>query len=184
MRCIVTGGAGFIGSNLVDKLIKDGHDVIVIDNLSTGKKENINSKASFSQIDLGNKECVPYLNILMNHVRRGAGLGRAPKAFLASSTRPWRHAHNARSYPSASGAARRHTTRPKFTGTSPNVACAACRAVTGRAVDQRPWCARRRVPTGLSRTADVDGAGYTREITDCILSRVSCVRSAAVNGVP
>ena len=68
MRCIVTGGAGFIGSNLVDKLIKDGHDVIVIDNLSTGKKENINSKASFSQIDLGNKECVPYLNILMKDV--------------------------------------------------------------------------------------------------------------------
>ena len=37
MRTIVTGGAGFIGSNLVDRLIDDGHEVIVIDNLSTGK---------------------------------------------------------------------------------------------------------------------------------------------------
>ena len=68
MKCLVTGGAGFIGSNLVDKLIDDGHKVAVIDNLSTGKEENINPKASFSQIDLGNKECVPYLNILMKDV--------------------------------------------------------------------------------------------------------------------
>jgi len=42
MRILVTGGAGFIGSHLVDRLIKEGHRVIIIDNLSTGKKENIN----------------------------------------------------------------------------------------------------------------------------------------------
>ena len=42
MRAVVTGGAGFIGSNLVDKLIEDGHDVFVFDNLSTGNKDNIN----------------------------------------------------------------------------------------------------------------------------------------------
>ena len=52
MKCIVTGGAGFIGSNLVDKLISDGHDVIIIDNLSTGKEENINPKAKFYQKDI------------------------------------------------------------------------------------------------------------------------------------
>ena len=46
-KCLVTGGAGFIGSNLVDELIKDGHEVIVIDDLSTGNKENINPKAKF-----------------------------------------------------------------------------------------------------------------------------------------
>ncbi len=52
MKCIVTGGAGFIGSNLVDKLIDDGNDIIIIDNLSTGKKENINPKAKFYKKDI------------------------------------------------------------------------------------------------------------------------------------
>ena len=44
MKYIVTGGAGFIGSNLVDLLIDEGHDVDVIDNFSSGKKENCNDK--------------------------------------------------------------------------------------------------------------------------------------------
>lgn len=41
MRCLVTGGAGFIGSHLIDRLLKDGYNVIVIDNFSTGKAENL-----------------------------------------------------------------------------------------------------------------------------------------------
>ena len=52
MKCLVTGGAGFIGSHLVDELVEDGHEVVVIDNLSTGKKENINPKAKFYNIDI------------------------------------------------------------------------------------------------------------------------------------
>ena len=40
MKCIVTGGAGFIGTNLINRLLDDGHEVISIDNYSTGKKEN------------------------------------------------------------------------------------------------------------------------------------------------
>jgi len=52
MKCIVTGGAGFIGSHLVDKLIEEGHRVLVLDDLSTGKKENINEKADFIQWDI------------------------------------------------------------------------------------------------------------------------------------
>jgi UDP-glucose 4-epimerase len=41
MRCLVTGGAGFIGSNLVDGLLTEGHEVTVLDNLSTGKRSNL-----------------------------------------------------------------------------------------------------------------------------------------------
>ena len=51
-KLIVTGGAGFIGSHLTDKLIELGHEVVVIDNLTTGKKENLNPKAIFHQLDI------------------------------------------------------------------------------------------------------------------------------------
>lgn len=51
-KVIVTGGAGFIGSTLVDRLIEDGCEVIVIDNLVSGKKEYINKKAKFYEVDI------------------------------------------------------------------------------------------------------------------------------------
>ncbi len=51
-KVVVTGGAGFIGSNLVDVLIAQSIQVIIIDDLSTGKLENINKKAVFLQHDL------------------------------------------------------------------------------------------------------------------------------------
>lgn len=60
MRIVVTGGAGFIGSNLVDALLEDGHSVQVIDNLSTGKFENLyrvkdaarQNRFAFHQVDI------------------------------------------------------------------------------------------------------------------------------------
>ncbi len=51
-KIVVTGGAGFIGSNLVDALIERDEKVIVVDNLSSGKKENLNPKAKFIKHDL------------------------------------------------------------------------------------------------------------------------------------
>lgn len=47
MKALVTGGAGFIGSNLVDALVVQGHEVVILDDLSTGLKENVNPAADF-----------------------------------------------------------------------------------------------------------------------------------------
>lgn len=52
---MVTGGAGFIGSHIVDRYINEGNEVIIIDDLSTGKKENINPQARFHHIDIRDK---------------------------------------------------------------------------------------------------------------------------------
>lgn len=56
MNIIVTGGAGFIGSHIVDELIKSGNECFIIDNLSRGKRENINKNANFYQIDIRDKD--------------------------------------------------------------------------------------------------------------------------------
>lgn len=53
-KYLVTGGAGFIGSHIVDRLVEDGHEVIVVDNFCSGKKENLNSKAKVFNLDISN----------------------------------------------------------------------------------------------------------------------------------
>jgi UDP-glucose 4-epimerase len=52
MRILVTGGAGFIASNVVDAYVGAGHEVAVVDNLTTGKKENLNPQAEFFPVDI------------------------------------------------------------------------------------------------------------------------------------
>lgn len=52
MRILVTGGAGFIASHIVDAYLADGHEVAVLDNLSTGRKENVNPAAQFFCADI------------------------------------------------------------------------------------------------------------------------------------
>lgn len=53
-KVLVTGGAGFIGSHVVDRLITEGHSVVVVDNLSTGFRENLNPEATFYEEDIRN----------------------------------------------------------------------------------------------------------------------------------
>jgi nucleoside-diphosphate-sugar epimerase len=54
MRYLVTGGAGFIGSNMVDELVRRGHDVVVLDDLSSGKEENLAAVRSKIELRIGN----------------------------------------------------------------------------------------------------------------------------------
>lgn len=52
MKIMLTGGAGFIGSHIADLLVEEGHHIIIIDNLSTGKEANINRDASFYHLSI------------------------------------------------------------------------------------------------------------------------------------
>lgn len=66
MKIIVTGGAGFIASHVVDSYIDKRHQVFIIDNLSTGKRENLNPKAKFFEVDIRDKEKI---SDIFNHVK-------------------------------------------------------------------------------------------------------------------
>lgn len=57
-RILVTGGAGFIGSHIVDRLTSGGHEVTVLDNLSTGKRENLNGRAKLIVCDIKDYEVI------------------------------------------------------------------------------------------------------------------------------
>ena len=57
-RVLVTGGAGFIGSHLTDRLLAEGHEVTVLDNLATGIRENVSSDAAFVEGDVGDRGLV------------------------------------------------------------------------------------------------------------------------------
>jgi UDP-glucose 4-epimerase len=58
VRILVTGGAGFIGSHIVDAYLRQGHEVSVIDNLITGRRENVNPQANFLETDIRDTEAV------------------------------------------------------------------------------------------------------------------------------
>ena len=52
MNIMVTGGAGFVGTNLIKRLLKDGHNVVSLDNYSTGKKENHQEGCVYHECDI------------------------------------------------------------------------------------------------------------------------------------
>ena len=56
MKILVTGGAGFIGSNIVDELIEKKHKVVIVDNLATGNIKNVNKKAKFCRVSVCDKK--------------------------------------------------------------------------------------------------------------------------------
>ena len=77
MKILVTGGAGFIGSNVVDTYIEFGHEVVIVDNLSTGKKENINPSAKFIKADIRDKKLFDI--IAPKYINRNGGYTRILK---------------------------------------------------------------------------------------------------------
>src|SRR5690349_4963762 len=52
MKVLVTGGAGFIGSHVVDAFLAAGHEVVIVDNLSSGRESNLNPAARFYKVDI------------------------------------------------------------------------------------------------------------------------------------
>jgi UDP-glucose 4-epimerase len=65
MKVLVTGGAGFIGSHCADAFLKQGHDIVIVDNLSSGKRENIPEGTKFHCIDILDKR----LSEVIDHER-------------------------------------------------------------------------------------------------------------------
>lgn len=81
MRILVTGGAGFVGSHVVDRLLGDGHAVTVVDNLSTGRGANVNPAATLHVCDIRS----PRLHALVAQARPDALVHVAAQAAVARS---------------------------------------------------------------------------------------------------
>ena len=80
-KYLVTGGAGFIGSHLVDRLVKSGHEVLVWDNLSTGKAENVNPLAHLVRLDVSKRNLQFFIDRGFDTVFHLAALPRIQPSF-------------------------------------------------------------------------------------------------------
>lgn len=76
--CVVTGGAGFIGHHIVNRLLKEGAKVIIIDNLLTGRHGNVNVDATFYNADVTDRQRMRTLLIGADYVFHTAALARTP----------------------------------------------------------------------------------------------------------
>jgi len=81
MKVLVTGGAGFIGSHICDRMSEAGHDLVILDDLSTGHVENLNPKARFYQMDVGS----PWLDELFRIEKPEAVVHQAAQASVRRS---------------------------------------------------------------------------------------------------
>ena len=81
MKCLVTGGSGFIGSHLVDLLIEKGMDVVIVDNLSTGLSRNLNRKANFIHGDIRDAQLIKKQCLDVDFVFHLAALPRIQPSF-------------------------------------------------------------------------------------------------------
>ena len=85
MRYIVTGGAGFIGSNIVNLLIKNGHEIVIIDNLNTGdlkRLEELKGKFEFRRVDIRDKEKLEKIIKNIDGIFHQAALTIVPESFI------------------------------------------------------------------------------------------------------
>lgn len=80
MRALVTGGAGFIGSHLVDALVDDGIDVVVVDNLASGRLENVSPRAELIEGDVADPELVAKAIVGCEMVFHQAALGTVTRS--------------------------------------------------------------------------------------------------------
>ena len=81
MKVLVTGGAGFIGSHVADRLLADGHEVVILDDLSNGHVENLQPNARFYQMDLHS----PWIDELFRIERPEAVVHQAAQASVRRS---------------------------------------------------------------------------------------------------
>jgi UDP-glucose 4-epimerase len=84
MKVMVTGGAGFIGSHVAEAAIEAGHDVLVVDDLSTGRTENLPANADFHPIDIRNTDALRELAL---HFKPDAISHHAAQASVSVSVR-------------------------------------------------------------------------------------------------